>query len=270
MERLFKIILIVFGALICLAGIVLPVSLYSQNQRLTNSLQELKTKFEDTEKDRDSLKTRLEDSENKREGLKKENDTYIDKLKNNAQLIEQASRQKNDLEKDLAAAKDDLREATEARDKLQQGFEEERLKISQLNKENAVLKLHEQEIEKEKSAQHDREEEAMFDRVAGKTNLKALKPKDFISDFSGNEEFLRDCTTPLCTKIILNNTGIKYARQGQWGSAEEAFKKALTLDSNYKPAKLNLGLVYDKLKTKKEAFDYWLVVLGLQPKLPTP
>ena len=83
-----------------------------------------------------------------------------------------------------------------------------------------------------------------------------------MSVFSGNEEFLQNCTTPLCTKIILNNTGIKYARQDQWEKAEEAFKKVLSQDPDYKPAKLNLGLVYDKIKTKKEAINYWLTVLG--------
>ena len=250
MGKLFKIILLIFGVLICIAWIALSVFFYSQNQRLSNSLHEFKTKFEDVQKDRDDLKTRLEESENKREALKKENDTYIDKLKSNAQLLEQLSRQKSDLEKDLVVAKDDLKKTVEERGKLQKELEEERLNVSQLKQEN------------EKNAQNDRAQDDALDYVAEKANLKALKPKDFVSVFSGNEEFLRNCTTPLCSKIILNNTGIKYARQDQWEKAEEAFKKVLSQDPDYKPAKLNLGLVYDKIKTKKEATNYWLTVLG--------
>jgi len=266
MERLLKIILISFGVLICIIGILLSISFYSQNQRLTNTLRELKTEFEDVEKDRGILKTRLEDSENKKEALKKENDTFIDKLKNNTQLIEEVSRQKNDLKKDLVAAKDDLRKSAEGRAKLQKELEEERLNISQLKNENAALKLREQERENKKNAQNNKEEEEILDYAAVKANLKALKPKDFVSVFSGNEEFLQNCTTPLCTEIILNNTGIQYARQEQWERAEETFKNILSQDPDYMPAKLNLGLVYDKIKTKKEAIDYWLIVLDVSSK----
>jgi len=100
--------------------------------------------------------------------------------------------------------------------------------------------------------------------IIQKTGLDKIKPKYFVSYFNGNEQFLQNCSTPLCTKIILNNSGINYAKSEQWEEAENAFKEALSNDPDYEPAKLNLGLVYDKIKTKKEAVDYWLKVYNIK------
>jgi len=69
-------------------------------------------------------------------------------------------------------------------------------------------------------------------------------------------------------KFIANNFGIIYLKQGELGKAEENFKEALALDPDYKPAQLNLGMIYEKRKTRLEALEYWAKVFHIEQMKP--
>ena len=62
---------------------------------------------------------------------------------------------------------------------------------------------------------------------------------------------------------ILNNRGAILAQQNDLANAELFFKKAIEIDPNYLPAKLNLGFVYEKQRTELESIKYWLKVLNI-------
>jgi len=74
-------------------------------------------------------------------------------------------------------------------------------------------------------------------------------------------------------KYILNNRGVMCARVGDFDSAEQFFVEALKIDPDYRPAQLNLGLVYEGQKRSKlECIEYWLKALNinleeLKPKI---
>ncbi|TRZ94351.1 hypothetical protein D4R78_06540 [bacterium] len=93
-------------------------------------------------------------------------------------------------------------------------------------------------------------------------DLNKLKPKNFIifdkADYSVNDTIFADPLNLLTQKYILNNLGIFYGQKDDLKSAEENFKKALKLDSNYRTAQLNLGLVYERRQDKLNALEYWL------------
>jgi len=69
-------------------------------------------------------------------------------------------------------------------------------------------------------------------------------------------------------KFILNNVGIIYIKQGDFRMAEEAFRDALNIDSGYKAAQLNLGLIYDMKGDKIKALRYWAEVFELDKLKP--
>jgi len=62
-------------------------------------------------------------------------------------------------------------------------------------------------------------------------------------------------------KLIMNNMGIIYAELGDLQTAEKAFMEALRFDPDFQPAKLNLGLLYDRGPDKIRAMQYWLKFL---------
>src|SRR3989338_4589999 len=62
---------------------------------------------------------------------------------------------------------------------------------------------------------------------------------------------------PAWQKFILNSRGVMYAREGDLKEEEGAFKAALQIDANYKSAQLNLGIIYDKYRSRLEALEYW-------------
>jgi len=64
-------------------------------------------------------------------------------------------------------------------------------------------------------------------------------------------------------KHITNNYGAIYAIQGDLKKAEELFNEALSMDPNFKPAQLNLGLIYDRKHDKLKAIEYWLKALDI-------
>lgn len=72
---------------------------------------------------------------------------------------------------------------------------------------------------------------------------KKVKPREFVSYFTGQEPFLQDCQTPLCEKLIFNNFGISYGRERNFFKAEGMFKECLQIDSFFKPARINLEIL---------------------------
>ena len=71
------------------------------------------------------------------------------------------------------------------------------------------------------------------------------KAPEFSIYYNGSEEFLQNCFSPLCEKIIFNNFGISYAKDQDFVKAEGMFKESLKIDSYFKPAKINLEILGD-------------------------
>jgi len=73
-----------------------------------------------------------------------------------------------------------------------------------------------------------------------------ITPKTFITYYSGNEPFLKNCTTSACRAIFLNKKGIELAEAGRLTEAEEAFKEALSLEPGSRVVLSNLRVLADK------------------------
>lgn len=58
-------------------------------------------------------------------------------------------------------------------------------------------------------------------------------------------------------KFIVNNRGLIYLSLDDIDNAEDCFNQALKFDPNYMPAKLNLGLIYDRTKDELTSIKYW-------------
>lgn len=69
-------------------------------------------------------------------------------------------------------------------------------------------------------------------------------------------------------KFILHNKGVIYAQQGDLKKAEETFLEVLRLDPYYAPAKLNLGLIYDRQPDKLKAMQYWWKMFNVDSLKP--
>jgi len=70
--------------------------------------------------------------------------------------------------------------------------------------------------------------------------------------------------------MIANNRGAMLLTRGDIAGAEECFNTALSIDPNFRPAKLNLGFIYEKRKTELESIKYWLQVLNIDLKSLKP
>ncbi|MFH1441306.1 MAG: tetratricopeptide repeat protein [Candidatus Omnitrophota bacterium] len=101
-------------------------------------------------------------------------------------------------------------------------------------------------------------------------DLNKLKPKEFIKYSDVDEEFLKDCTSELCKKVVFNNEGVDAAGKGELDKAEELFKSALEIDPACDIAKLNLGLVYDIKRTGSDNLDYWMKVFDVSLEVVKP
>ena len=55
---------------------------------------------------------------------------------------------------------------------------------------------------------------------------------------------------------IWNALGVTYMEVEEFGKAEEAFKRVLKLDPDYSEAKMNLGILYFKMKDYRKAISY--------------
>ncbi|MBI4706373.1 MAG: hypothetical protein HY761_00395 [Candidatus Omnitrophica bacterium] len=88
--------------------------------------------------------------------------------------------------------------------------------------------------------------------------IKAQKSGDFEKAKIGyNKTLLLDPNNLDWQKFILNNYGIMFVESGDFEKAESAFLEVLEIDPDYEPAKINLGILYDKRKSRLEALEYW-------------
>jgi len=74
--------------------------------------------------------------------------------------------------------------------------------------------------------------------------------------------------SPMFDKYILHNKGVMYARQGDLQTAEKVFLEILRIDPEYMPAKVNLGLIYDRQNDKLKALQYWANLYRLEDMKP--
>jgi len=70
------------------------------------------------------------------------------------------------------------------------------------------------------------------------------------------------------SKFILHNKGVMFMQQGNLNQAARNFQEVLSLDPNYMPAKLNLGLIYDMQADKCKALEYWADLFNLEKFKP--
>ncbi len=101
-------------------------------------------------------------------------------------------------------------------------------------------------------------------------NLDKLKSKEFMKYAGIDDNFLKDCESELCKKVILNNQGVDAAQKGDLVKAKELFNSALEIDPNCEIAKLNLGLVYDIEGVNPDNLDYWMRVFDVSVEVIKP
>ena len=100
--------------------------------------------------------------------------------------------------------------------------------------------------------------------------VQAQKSDNFTgAELSYKKVLLLDPGDPTLRKYMVNNMGVMYFKQGDLDSAERAFNMALEIDPDYKPAKLNLGLVYEKRRTRCESLEYWAKMFDFEKLKPT-
>ncbi len=101
-------------------------------------------------------------------------------------------------------------------------------------------------------------------------DFDGLKPKAFVTKEEGivPETLFDNPQEPAYQKFIINNMGVIYALRSDWPMAESFFLSALKLDPEYRPALLNLGLVYDKTKDKLTRLIHWAKVFDLEALKP--
>jgi len=64
-------------------------------------------------------------------------------------------------------------------------------------------------------------------------------------------------------KQLLNNYGAMNAKAQEFATAEKLFKQALAVDIHYRPAALNLGLIFDKQQDKLKSMTFWLLAFNI-------
>jgi TolA-binding protein len=247
-----KYVLIILGVTVLTGFLFLCVFFYTQNAELAQNLK--------------VINIRIADLKNKNDILNDDNQKLKVEISKTNDLLLKASEENKDLESRIISTSNDFKNNIR---ELEGRIQEDANLISQLKNDNAKLNADNLSLKKEledgsekMQSQKEKEESDSIDYVAKMANLKGLMPNDFVGEFKGNEAFLQNCSTPLCAEIILNNEGIKYARLGEWNKAEETFKNILKQYPDYRPAKLNLGLVYNKSRSKREAVNYWLTLFN--------
>lgn len=92
--------------------------------------------------------------------------------------------------------------------------------------------------------------------------VRAQKSRDYFTASTAYQKVLLIFPKDMYyRKLVLNNLGAMYADQGDLTMAEAALNEALRIDPNFMPAKLNLGLVYDKQPDRMKALEYWMKAL---------
>lgn len=109
-------------------------------------------------------------------------------------------------------------------------------------------------------------------RVYFEEGVKAQKQNNLDEAIKGyTKTRIMDQGNPQYEKAIINNMGVMYMRSGDVERAEKAFTDALAIDSNYRIAQLNLGLIKDRRMSELDSLKYWLKVnninvTSLKPK----
>ena len=97
-----------------------------------------------------------------------------------------------------------------------------------------------------------------------KEGLRLQKALNYVSaDSFYQKTLLVDPYNQVWQVYILNNRGVMAAKEGYMEQEEMFFQKALSIDPNYVPAKLNLGLIYEKRRSELESIKYWLKILRI-------
>lgn len=236
MEKPYKITLIFINAAVLLGSIFASVLFYTEKQSI--------------QKEFGRVGSLLQIREQNIDGLKKENTELGAELTSKSEAIEKISQENarlkqkvKNMESDLEQYKMNLEEGSQAANLLREEIKKKNNNMAYLRNEISLLKTKLEIESKVRSESLASEEEIM-------RNTGLFVREDFAADYTGQEEFLIDCKSPLCKKILLNSEGIRQAVGGRIKEAAGSFKKALIIDPDYKPAQLNLSLVQDGPKTK--------------------
>jgi len=99
--------------------------------------------------------------------------------------------------------------------------------------------------------------------------VKAQEGGNFIeAEDCYQKALLMDPSNAVLRKFVMHNRAVMYAKEGDLQKAETAFDALLRVDPNYKTAELNLGIIYDKRKSRLEALEYWAKMFKLEDEKP--
>ena len=99
--------------------------------------------------------------------------------------------------------------------------------------------------------------------------VKAQKAANYeLAEMNFNKAILVDPNNIKWQRAFLNNKGIILAKSGDFDSAETMFDQVLAIDPGYAVAKYNLGLVYEKRRSRLESLEYWAKVFELDKAIP--
>jgi len=99
--------------------------------------------------------------------------------------------------------------------------------------------------------------------------VKAQKDGDFEAAITAYQKTLILAPDNLTyQKFIVNNTGVIDMRNGEVDMAEKSFLTVLEMDSDYKPAIYNLGLIYDARGERIRSLEYWAKIFDLDSMKP--
>jgi chromosome segregation ATPase len=248
-----KIYLIVFGLSLLFAACIFLIIVFNYERlEAKNSLNSAKAKLEEA-------KDSLSQLQAKNAQLKESISTLEMQVKTNELSLQESRNETLRLKDSNKVTNEALSDCKNQIAKLRQDLLKLRPQIERLRSENESLRRSISSQEKQKEIKI--EEDKLCDLLE-QYGITALKPQNFISDYSGEEAFLKDCLTDLCKKIKLNISGIGYAQKGDFLLAEDCFREALKIDPSFKPAKMNLGFVYEKTRSNREAADYWREILS--------
>ncbi|MDD4900429.1 MAG: tetratricopeptide repeat protein [Candidatus Omnitrophica bacterium] len=116
------------------------------------------------------------------------------------------------------------------------------------------------------------EKKPLYNELAREHFTKGVKAQEG-GNFTEAEDFyqkalLMDPSNVTLRKFVMHNRAVIYAKEGDLQKAETAFDALLRMDPNYKTAELNLGITYDKRKSRLEALEYWAKMFKLEDQKP--
>ncbi|MFH1199322.1 MAG: tetratricopeptide repeat protein [Candidatus Omnitrophota bacterium] len=99
--------------------------------------------------------------------------------------------------------------------------------------------------------------------------VKAQRAGNFESaDTSYQKVLIVDPNNTKWQKAILNNRGVMNVKIGDLETAEKLFNRALEIDPDYQIVKYNLGIIYEKRRTRLESLEYWAKMFDLEKMIP--